>query len=95
MSVVEFESEITDVDPTLANYYTEAPYEVTGDEPLARDVYENVQVLGGLTEDNFNRVMLGITHGSRPSRAAPIATAMAGSRPIRRTISTPRRSRAG
>ncbi len=68
MAQVEFVHEITEVDPTIADYYTEAPYEVTGEEPLASEVYENVQVLGGLTEDNFNRVMLGITQWVAPEQ---------------------------
>ncbi|ETX29616.1 photosynthetic reaction center cytochrome PufC [Roseivivax isoporae] len=68
MSVPEFNSVRTSPDPTVELYYSEAPYEVAEDAPLARDVYENVQVLGGLTEDNFNRVMLAMTQWVAPDQ---------------------------
>ena len=48
-------------DPTIDAYYTEAAYKPNGDEELAKDIYKNVQVLGDLTEDNFNRVMNAMT----------------------------------
>ncbi len=44
-------------DPTIEDYYTEEPWLPEEDEPLAGDIYENVQVLGHLTEGNFNRLM--------------------------------------
>ncbi|MEM8731914.1 MAG: photosynthetic reaction center cytochrome PufC [Pseudomonadota bacterium] len=61
MSVPEFASQVSKPDPTIEAYYTEEPYVPEGGEPLARDIYENVQVLGDLTEDNFNRLMTAIT----------------------------------
>ncbi len=47
--------------------------------PKASDVYENVQVLGDLSQAQFTRLMLAITSGCRPSRAAPTATRPRGS----------------
>jgi len=47
-------------------YYTDDPIVPEGGEPLAKDIYENVQVLGELTEDNFNRVMLAMTQWVSP-----------------------------
>ncbi len=45
------------------------PYiEPDADSVLARDVYENVQVLGHVTEDNFNRLMLAITEWVAPEQ---------------------------
>jgi photosynthetic reaction center cytochrome c subunit len=48
-------------DPTIADYYTEEPYERLEGEPLASEIYENVQVLGSVSEGNFNRLMNAIT----------------------------------
>ena len=39
-----------------------------GGEDLAKDIYQNVQVLGDLTEDNFNRVMLAMTQWVAPDQ---------------------------
>lgn len=66
MSVPEFNTARLSEDPTIAEYYTEAPYEREEGEPLAQDIYENVQVLGGLSEGNFNRVMLAMTQWVSP-----------------------------
>ncbi|WP_371156087.1 photosynthetic reaction center cytochrome PufC [Jannaschia sp. 2305UL9-9] len=49
------------VDPTIADYYTEEPYPREEGEPLASEIYENVQVLGGVSEGNFLRLMNAIT----------------------------------
>ncbi|MCY4304959.1 MAG: photosynthetic reaction center cytochrome PufC [Aestuariivita sp.] len=68
MEVVEFESQIKRPDPTVEDYYTEEPYIPMTGEPLAKDIYENVQVLGDLTEDNFNRVMNAITQWVSPEQ---------------------------
>lgn len=46
----------------------EAPYEVLPGEALAGDVYENVQVLGHLSEGNFLRVMTAITNWVSPEQ---------------------------
>lgn len=44
------------------------PVEVTEDSVLAKDVYENVQVLGHLSEDNFLRLMTSITEWVAPEQ---------------------------
>ena len=61
MHVAEFNVARLAPDPTIENYYTEEPYVPEGGEDLAKDIYENVQVLGDLTEDNFNRLMNAMT----------------------------------
>ena len=66
MSVPEFDMDRFTPDPTIEAYYTDTPIVPEGGEPLARDIYENVQVLGDLTEDNFNRVMLAMTQWIAP-----------------------------
>ncbi|MEM7745442.1 MAG: photosynthetic reaction center cytochrome PufC [Pseudomonadota bacterium] len=48
-------------DPTIEDYYADEPWVPEGGEPLAKDIYQNVQVLGDLTEDNFNRLMAAMT----------------------------------
>ena len=68
MHVAEFDVVRLAPDPTIDAYYTEEPYVPTGDEPLARDIYQNVQVLGDLTEDNFNRVMNAMTQWVSPDQ---------------------------
>ncbi len=49
------------------------PAEAGGEKASA--VYENVQVLGDLSAEQFNRLMVSITEWVAPSRAAPTATA--------------------
>ena len=66
MSVPEFAVQVVEADPTIEAYYTEEPYIPEGGETLARDAYENVQVLGDLTEDNFNRLMNAMTQWVSP-----------------------------
>lgn len=66
MSVPEFSAQVIQPDPTIEEYYTEEPYVPEGGEELAKDIYENVQVLGELTEDNFNRLMLAMTQWVAP-----------------------------
>lgn len=61
MSVPEFTADLAEPDPTIADYYTEAPYIPEEGEPLASEEYENVQVLGDLTVANFNRLMNAMT----------------------------------
>jgi photosynthetic reaction center cytochrome c subunit len=68
MSVPEFNVARLVPDPTIDAYLTEAPYPPQVGDALARDVYENVQVLGDLTEDNFNRVMNAITAWVAPDQ---------------------------
>ncbi len=66
MSVPEFKTDLAQPDPTIEEYYTEAPFVPEGGEELAGDIYENVQVLGDLTDDNFNRLMNAITQWVAP-----------------------------
>ena len=66
MSVPEFNIALAVPDPTIASYYTEEPYIPEAGAPLAGDIYQNVQVLGDLTEDNFNRLMGAITQWVSP-----------------------------
>lgn len=48
------------------NQIPEVPYEPDLEGPRASEVYENVQVLGHLSEDQFNRLMLSITEWVSP-----------------------------
>ena len=48
------------------NQLPEVPWEPDTTGPRARDVYENVQVLGHLSEDQFNRLMASITEWISP-----------------------------
>lgn len=59
MSRPEFVMDLAKPDPTIENFVDldSEPYIPEGGEPLAKDIYKNVQVLGDLTEDNFNRLM--------------------------------------
>ncbi len=68
MSVPEFKLDLAKADPTIEDMYTEAPYIPEGGEDLAKDIYQNVQVLGDLTEDNFNRLMNAITNWVAPEQ---------------------------
>ncbi len=66
MAQLEFESELRRLASVNVMPESEEPWIPEGGEPLARDIYENVQVLGNLTEDNFNRLMLAITEWVSP-----------------------------
>ncbi|MEP5650530.1 photosynthetic reaction center cytochrome PufC, partial [Ascidiaceihabitans sp.] len=67
MSVPEFNVALAKADPDIANFDTaDEPWIPEGDEDLAKDIYQNVQVLGDLTEDNFNRVMAAMTQWIAP-----------------------------
>ncbi|MCA0928506.1 photosynthetic reaction center cytochrome PufC [Ruegeria profundi] len=68
MSVTEFVNEIERPDPTIEDYLTEEPYIPQPGDALAKDIYENVQVLGDLTEDNFNRFMNAMTFWVAPEQ---------------------------
>ncbi|SIS50618.1 photosynthetic reaction center cytochrome c subunit [Roseivivax lentus] len=68
MVVTEFVNEIEAADPTIADYYTEAAYVPEEGDPLASEVYENVQVLGGVTEGNFLRLMNAMTQWVAPEQ---------------------------
>jgi len=61
MHVAEFERSLAAGDPTVADFYTDEPFVPEAGDELAGDIYENVQVLGDLTDANFNRLMNAIT----------------------------------
>jgi photosynthetic reaction center cytochrome c subunit len=50
---------------------SDEPIPVEADSELAKDVYENVQVLGHLSSDNFNRLMVAITAWVSPDNGEP------------------------
>ena len=66
MSVTEFNSDLATPDPDIELVYENEPYVPDGSEALAKDIYQNVQVLGDLTEDNFNRLMGAMTEWIAP-----------------------------
>lgn len=68
MSMTEFSADLATPDPDIALLIEDEPYIPQGDEALAKDVYENVQVLGDLTEDNFNRLMAAMTNWVAPDQ---------------------------
>ena len=68
MSVPEFNSDIALGDPTVEDYYTDEVLLPEEGEELAKDVYENVQVLGDLTDANFNRLMVAMTQWVSPEQ---------------------------
>lgn len=68
MSVPEFNLVRLSADPSIDGYYSEEPYVPEPGAPLAKTVYKNVQVLGDLTEDNFNRLMNAMTQWVAPDQ---------------------------
>ena len=66
MSVTEFNSDLATPDPDIELVYENEPYVPDGSEALAKDIYQNVQVLGDLTEDNFGRLMGAMTEWIAP-----------------------------
>lgn len=69
MSVVQFEgAQESLIADSTAFYYTEDPYERMEGEPLAGEIYENVQVLGNVTDGNFNRLMAAMTEWVSPGQ---------------------------
>ncbi len=61
MHVSEFVSHLEGGDPTVIDYFQDDPFYPAEGEELAGDIYENVQVLGNLTDANFNRLMTAMT----------------------------------
>ncbi|SMX31835.1 photosynthetic reaction center cytochrome PufC [Maliponia aquimaris] len=61
MSVPEFVADLAVPDPDIAEVYEDPPLIPEAGEALARDIYQNVEVLGDLTEANFLRVMNAMT----------------------------------
>lgn len=68
MEVTRFASQVAKGDPTAADFYTEPAVPPVPGDILARDAYENVQVLGDLTQENFDRLMLAITEWVAPEQ---------------------------
>lgn len=68
MKVAKFEAELAVPDPTIVEYYTDEPFIPEAGEELAGDIYENVQVLGDLTDANFNRLMNAMTQWVAPEQ---------------------------
>ncbi|WP_192964240.1 photosynthetic reaction center cytochrome PufC [Phycobacter azelaicus] len=66
MHVPEFVSDLATPDPDIEDVFEDPPYIPEGGEDLAKDVYENVQVLGDLTDANFNRLMNAMTQWVAP-----------------------------
>lgn len=66
MHVQEFVRDLAAGDPTVADFYTDEPWVPEEGEELAGDIYENVQVLGDLTDLNFNRLMGAMTQWVAP-----------------------------
>jgi photosynthetic reaction center cytochrome c subunit len=66
MHVPEFEASLAAGDPTVADFYTDEPWVPEEGEELASEIYENVQVLGDLTDANFNRLMGAMTQWVAP-----------------------------
>ena len=65
MSVPELAA-LAHPDATIDDYYTEDAYPSEDGDDLAKDIYENVQVLGDLTDGNFTRLMLAMTEWVAP-----------------------------
>jgi photosynthetic reaction center cytochrome c subunit len=63
MERVKFEADLAALGEAnrLPDDYMGGPIPPEPGEPLAGDIYENVQILGHLTDANFNRLMLAIT----------------------------------
>ncbi|EPX76001.1 photosynthetic reaction center cytochrome PufC [Salipiger mucosus] len=68
MMVTEFEADLATPDPTIEAIFPDPPYPPEEGEELAGDIYQNVQVLGGLTDANFNRVMGAMTRWVAPEQ---------------------------
>ncbi|MCR9146526.1 MAG: photosynthetic reaction center cytochrome PufC [Rhodobacteraceae bacterium] len=68
MSVPEFEADLATPDPDIALLIEDEPFLPEEGEELAGDIYENVQVLGDLTDANFNRLMGAMTRWVAPEQ---------------------------
>jgi photosynthetic reaction center cytochrome c subunit len=68
MAVIKFETTIAAIEASTEDVYTEEPWIPEGGEMTAAEAYENVQVLGDLTVDNFNRLMTAITEWVSPEQ---------------------------
>lgn len=68
MSVAEFKTDLARPDPAIQLVSENEPLIPEPGEELAGDIYENVQVLGGLTDANFNRLMAAMTEWVAPEQ---------------------------
>jgi photosynthetic reaction center cytochrome c subunit len=68
MSVPEFKADLARPDPAIELILANEPIIPEPGEQLAGDIYENVQVLGGLTDANFNRLMAAMTEWVAPEQ---------------------------
>jgi photosynthetic reaction center cytochrome c subunit len=69
MEVIQFRSDVVGLaEANVLPETIEAPVQPQPGEALAGDIYENVQVLGHLTDANFNRLMLAITEWVSPEQ---------------------------
>lgn len=66
MSITEFDSDRLAPDPDIAELIEDPPFPPEPGEELAKDIYQNVQVLGDLTDANFNRLMAAMTRWVSP-----------------------------
>ncbi|WP_294623834.1 photosynthetic reaction center cytochrome PufC [uncultured Roseovarius sp.] len=66
MSVPEFKADLATPDPAIELLLEDPPFPPEPGEELAGDIYENVQVLGDLTDGNFNRLMAAMTRWVAP-----------------------------
>src|SRR6056297_2119504 len=68
MSVSEFKAALATPDPDIELLLEDPPYPPEPGEELAGDIYDNVQVLGDLTDANFNRLMAAMTRWVSPEQ---------------------------
>ena len=68
MSVPEFDTDRLTPDPDIELLIEDEPFIPEPGEELAGDIYQNVQVLGGLTDANFNRLMAAMTRWVSPDQ---------------------------
>ncbi|MFK7939235.1 MAG: photosynthetic reaction center cytochrome PufC [Roseovarius sp.] len=68
MSVPEFVADLKTPDPDIELLVENEPWIPEPGEELAKDVYQNVQVLGELTDGNFNRLMAAMTEWVAPEQ---------------------------
>jgi len=68
MSVPEFTADLAKPDPDIELLIEDPPFAPEPGEALAKDIYQNVQVLGDLTDANFNRLMAAMTRWVSPEQ---------------------------
>lgn len=68
MSVPEFKADLARPDPAIIEIIQSDPLPPEPGEELAGDIYQNVQVLGNLTDANFNRLMAAMTQWVSPDQ---------------------------